>query len=248
MSKKILVIPDVHCMPGYDNKRLLWAGRFAAVEQVDKVICLGDFGELDSISHHNLEGSREGKRYQADIDAVHDGLNSFRLGLDGYEPALDMLLGNHEARISTMLDEHPNLKGKVSLADLGYSSYGWKVLPFKEIHVYAGVAFCHYFPSGNMGRAIGGQNAARQMLQQGSMSCVAGHSHLRTFYETSTWQGKKLFGITAGCYVHPDFIEGFNRQTARGWWYGLTLLDGVSNGTARDIRFVDMSVLKEKYA
>jgi hypothetical protein len=248
MSKKILIIPDVHCMPGFDNDRLRWAGRFAVDEQVDHIVCLGDFADMDSISHHNGPGAQEGKRYQADIEAAYSGMQEFAIETSGLGAKKVMLLGNHEDRISRLIDESPRFEGKVSLSDLPYAAFGWKVVPFKQIYTYAGVAICHYFPSGNMGRAIGGQNASRQMLQQGMMSCVAGHSHLRSFSEASTWTGKKLFSLQAGCFAHPDFIEGFNRQTARGWWYGLTLLDGVSSGSARDIRFVDLSVLKEKYS
>src|SRR5688572_10745342 len=142
MAKKILIIPDAHAHPKYDNERFSWLGRFALSEKPDKIICLGDFVEMDSLSWFDRVGDKEGKRYASDISVARDAmdrlLSPFRTR-HAKMPSLTMLLGNHEARIGSFLSENPKMSGKVSYNDLPFEA--WEVIKFKQIYVYAGIAF-----------------------------------------------------------------------------------------------------------
>ena len=48
-----LVIGDPHCTPSASNERFTWAGRMAKDLKVDKVICMGDFASMDSMSSYD---------------------------------------------------------------------------------------------------------------------------------------------------------------------------------------------------
>ena len=48
-----LVIGDPHCTPSASNERFTWAGRMARDLKVDKVICMGDFASMDSMSSYD---------------------------------------------------------------------------------------------------------------------------------------------------------------------------------------------------
>ena len=103
-----LVIGDPHCTPSASNERFTWAGRMAKDLKVDKVICMGDFASMDSMSSYDKKKkSFEGRRYKKDIEHAHDALQKFNDGLGKYEPEMYMMLGNHEDRILRMVEDNP---------------------------------------------------------------------------------------------------------------------------------------------
>lgn len=251
MGKRILIIPDYHAHPEYDNTRAKYIGKHIHETAPDKVICLGDFADLPSLNRAatRQEGikSLEGKRYQKDLDAARVAQDTlFDHGADNTNSPV-MLLGNHEAFIDRMLGDDPRLEGRVSVADLEYEDYGWKVVPFKETYIYAGWAFCHFFSSGDMGRPIGGKSVAASLVRANHMSSVVGHNHRFDYHEEYRPDGKKIIGISAGCITHPRDIGDWNRQTAAGWWRGLITIDGAASGQCTGIEAVTLQKLEEMY-
>ena len=114
-----LVIGDPHCTPKASNERFTWAGRMARDLKVDKVICMGDFASMDSMSSYDKKKkSFEGRRYKKDIEHAHDALQKFNDGLGKYEPEMHMMLGNHEDRIDRMVEDNPELDGHLCIDDL----------------------------------------------------------------------------------------------------------------------------------
>jgi len=98
-----LVIGDPHCTPSASNERFIWAGRMARDIKADKVICMGDFASMESMSSYDKKKkSFEGRRYRKDVDHTHDALNKFNDGLGKHDAQLFMLLGNHEDRIAIL--------------------------------------------------------------------------------------------------------------------------------------------------
>ena len=65
---KILVLPDVQAKEGNDFSFLTSIGNFVIKERPDVWICIGDFADMESLSHFD-RGLRsfEGKRYTKDI-------------------------------------------------------------------------------------------------------------------------------------------------------------------------------------
>jgi hypothetical protein len=67
------------------------------------------------------------------------------------------------------------------------------------------------------------------------MSSIAGHSHVWDHKELASVDGRKLFGLVAGCYVHPSMIADWNKDTVHFWNNSITVLTDVNDGTYRSM-------------
>lgn len=234
----VLVVGDPHAHPDYDNKRFEWLGRFAADQGVSAVVCLGDFADMASLSTYDRKKlSFEGRRYKRDVGAAIRAQEAIdnAYNLAGGKPiAWYMCGGNHdEGRIGAMVNDNAEFQGLIAVEDLQYEQFGWIYTPYKETLIVNGVAYSHFFGSGVMGRPIGGERPALSLVNKLHMSAVVGHNHLYDTAQRTRPDGKRVLGLSAGCYVHPDMMmdpEGWSRNTAHLWWSGLVVLRGVQAG------------------
>jgi hypothetical protein len=110
--------------------------------------------------------------------------------------------------------------------------------------VIDGVYYSHNFPSGVMGTAISGENMARALVNKNKVSCTVGHSHLLDYAIAAKPSGKKIMGLSAGCYlIHR---EKYAYNTQRLWWSGLVVKRNVKGGEY-DIETVHISEVKKRY-
>jgi len=259
MSKKILVIPDAHAHPDYDNRRFIALGKLIVDERPDTIVCIGDFADMPSLSSYD-RGTRgfEGRRYNRDIEAARQANNYLWHALDTYneqqkrnkkaqyKPRKVMCLGNHEARIDRVTQSSSELHGTISMDDLGYEEAGWEVYPFMDKVFIEGVGFSHYFASGVMNRPIGGEHIGNSLLSKNYMSSVQGHSHLYNHAIRTRADGQKMHGLAVGCFVHPEYTEGWCAGARHLWWEGVLLLDNVSEGDF-SLRDITTKQLMEQY-
>ena len=61
MTPKLLIIPDAHAEPNYDNDRFTWLGNLIFEEKPDVVVCLGDW--FDMASPHIVTGKQIGRAH-----------------------------------------------------------------------------------------------------------------------------------------------------------------------------------------
>ena len=251
---KIAVIPDTQVKPGIKLDYLEWVGKYLVQKRPDVIVCLGDFGDMPSLSSYDIgKKSFEGRRYKKDVGAVKEAMEIFlgplhrynfiqrKYKKPEYKPRKVMLYGNHENRIERVVEEDPRLEGTISLDDLGYEAAGWEVHPFLKQVVIEGVAFSHYFCSGIMGRPI---ISARMLLTKKHMSCVAGHQQGRDIAYAQRGDGRDMTAIIAGsCYLHSE--PYLNPQT-NNHWRGMYMLHNVKDG-AFDEMAVSLEYLKSKY-
>ena len=115
----LLIIPDAHAHPDYNNERFRAVGRFLMEEQPECIVCLGDLADLPSLSSYD-RGTKgfEGRRYRKDIESainaqellfeemVKFNARKRRNGKKQYSPRLGMCLGNHEDRITRAVNSH----------------------------------------------------------------------------------------------------------------------------------------------
>lgn len=259
-GKTILILPDAHAAAGCDNNRFEWLGHYLLDIKPDIFLCLGDFADMPSLSSYD-KGTRgfEGRRYKKDVEVTHDALQKLfgplkeynkqraRNKKQQYSPETVLVLGNHEGRIDKATQVHPELHETIKIEDLGYSGYFQKIVPYKDIVLVEGFAVSHYFVSGLMGRPIGGERAAHNLLNKQGMSCISGHSHLLDMAARTKADGQKMMGLVAGCYTHPEAIEGWNANTAALWWNGVVLLEDVADGWAEKVTFVSQKTLEGMY-
>ena len=240
-----LVIGDPHCNPKASNDRFLWAGKLARDLKPDTIVCMGDFSSMDSLSSYDKgKKSFEGRRYKKDIDHAHDALEKFNKGLNGRRSRKVMLLGNHEDRIDRIVNETPELDGTISTKDLKFKEFGWEVIAYQEPVAIDGVHYCHNYPTGIMGKPISGDNIARSLLLKNKVSSTVGHCHLFDYSMCTIPTGRKVLGLSAGCYLHHK--EEYARNTQRLWWSGLIVKRNVRQGEY-DIETIEYNTVKRRY-
>lgn len=252
---KHLVIPDVQAKPGVDFTYLNKIGHYIVEKKPDKLICIGDFADMPSLSTYDYgKKSFEGKRYKADIEASHEAMTALLEPLwsfnakakknkeKQYHPQMTLTLGNHENRINRAVNDDAKLDGVLSVGDLGYSSYGWEVIPFLDVAVLDGVAYSHYFTTGLMGRPV---TTAQACLTKKHMSCIQGHQQglqIATAYDAV---GNKLTSVIAGsCYEHDEDYMSFQGNKH---WRGFLVLHDVNAGDF-DLMPVSLKYINKKYS
>jgi predicted phosphodiesterase len=227
----LLVIGDPHAHPDYDNSRFTKLGKFISSEKPEYVICIGDMADMPSLSSYD-RGTKgfEGRRYRKDVDAVIDAQEKLFKPIRrvrNYRPKLHMTMGNHEDRITRAINSQPELEGAISLNDLRYKDFGWKITGFKKALKIKNIMFSHYFSSGIMGRPISSVHIGHALVSKLHCSAVQGHTHLYNHSEQTRPDGQKIFGLSAGCFSHPLYTETWCADTEHQWWRGVIMLEGV---------------------
>ena len=233
---------------------LAWAGQYIVDKRPDIVVNLGDFSDMPSLSSHDKPGSKhfEGLRYKDDIDSAREAMSILLKPLLNlqqqqkknkeklYKPAMELLLGNHCARIDRAVNNLPILEGTISTKDLRYED-DWNVHPFLSPLTIEGVVFNHYFPVGLMGRPASSASAMVGKLHQ---SCVAGHQQGRQVAYGRKADGTSITCIIAGSFYLHD--EHYMDVTSNRYWRGLVMLHEVKDGHF-DEMFVSTNYLRKKY-
>lgn len=243
---RIAVLPDMQVRPGVPLDHLKWIGQYVAEKQPDVIVQIGDFCDMPSLSQHDAPGSvkMEGKRYKSDLECVHRAMETLTAPWHKMKktPKMVLTLGNHEDRITRLINRDAKLQGLISLEDLHYKEAGWEVYPFLQPVVVGGVAFCHYFPSGAMGRPIG---SAKKLLTTLHMSAFAGHQQGRDIAYSHRADGTDLTAIISGsCYLHA---EEYMSPFTNNHWRGLYFLQEVKGGCFDEMA-VSLAYLKRKFA
>lgn len=255
MRVDILPIGDIHLEQGQSLDRIHMLGRFIVAKKPRKIIQMGDWSTWASLSPWDKGKIHiEGKRYVKDVDMMNQALGLLDVYIKqaqkeekGYNPSLVFLEGNHEYWITRLVMDQPTLEGKISLDDVAFKYYGWKVIPFLEPYTTSGFTFKHYFTTGLMGRPISGEAPAVAMLRKTHMSCIAGHSHEFHAHEGVNGAGDKLLNMVVGCYIDPRYMGKihFTHETPR-WWSGLVMLYEAQGGYASFSKY-DFDYIKRKY-
>lgn len=241
---KIAVIPDAQVKPGVPIEHLEWCGKYLASKQPDVIVNIGDFADMPSLCTYD-KGTKafEGRRYRADIDAARRGMDALLLPIarTNYRPRMVFTLGNHEHRISKIVNEEPRLEGVLAVSDLRYEDYGWEVVPFLKPVTLSGVAFSHYFPSGVMGKPI---TSARALMTKMHMSCFAGHQQGRDIAYGRRADGVDMTTIIAGSFYQHE--EEYLSPQTNVHWRGIYMLHEVWDGSFDEMP-VSLRYLKQKF-
>lgn len=235
---KHFILPDVQAKDGHSFEFLTKAGQYVLDKRPEKLICLGDFADMPSLSSYD-KGTKsfEGRRYTKDISAAHSAMAAFlapinlhnerakKNGKKQYKPEMHLFLGNHEERINKVVNLDPKLEGMLSIKDLRYEDFGWKVYPFLEVGIIDGVAYSHYFTSGLLGRPV---TTASACLSKKHMSCIQGHQQGLQIASATRADGKMITSIIAGSFYEHD--EEYMGPQQNNHWRGCLMLHEVDDG------------------
>ncbi len=256
---KHLVIPDTQVRPGVDTDHLTWIGRYIVDKRPDVIVHLGDHWDMYSLCKYDKGRKRcyRGASFQADIKAGNEAMNKLLAPLQKdnkrlarnkkaqYRPRMVFLIGNHEMRIESAIDEDPEtLEGIIGFFQLNLGD--WEVIPFLRPIIIDGVMYSHFFPRSANGRVMqnrrGAPNARLQVLREG-MSCTAGH--LQGLDVSPYPFGSRMqWGMIAGsCYLHD---EAYLTEQGNNYWRGLIVKHEVKEGNYNPM-FVGLDYLRRRY-
>jgi hypothetical protein len=251
---KHLIIPDTQIKPGVSLDHLTWAGKYIVHKKPDVIVHIGDFADMESLSLYDVGRKQfEGRRYKRDIEAAKKGMDLLlapirsynerakRNGEKQYKPRMVLTLGNHEDRIDRAVQADPKLEGVLSIRDLGYEDAGWEVVPYLEPVIINGIAYCHYFTSGILGKPV---SSASAMVSKKHMSCVMGHVQGRQIAYGTRADGTQITGLFVGGYYQHD--EEYLKWQGNKHWRGLWILHEVKDGSFDEMP-VSLAYLKRKY-
>ena len=249
MSKTHIVIPDPHALPGKHNHRATW---LICDVRPDVVINLGDTADMESLSGYDRgKLGFHGRTYKKDIEAHNDFQDRLWLQVKKQKrklPTRYTLIGNHEQRIERAVNANHELQGTVSYDDLQLDRYYNEVIHYQGgtpgVVEVDGIHYAHYFSSGVMGRAIGGEHPAYSLLTKKFVSCTQGHTHTFDHCIRTTANGRKITGLVAG--VFQDYISEWAGEANKMWEPGVAIKRNVEDGRY-DLQWIGIDALKKTY-
>ena len=255
MSRTHLIIPDQHAHPDFNNNRADLLGKLILDLKPDVVINMGDCADMASLSNYEKgKASFHGRNYGKDIESHLDFQERMWHPIKKAKkktPLSIVLEGNHEHRIKKAINQDPHLAGAtygLSFDDLRFKDYYHHVIEYDGntpgCATVDGVTYAHYFVSGLMGYAIGGENPAAALINKNFSSCTAAHSHTVDWAVRSDSRGKKIMGCVAG--VYQDYEATWAGAINKQWWSGVVIKRGVSDGVYSP-EFVSLDQLRKNY-
>ena len=253
MSNTHIFIPDPHAHPDFNNDRFDLLAQLIIDVQPDHVICAGDFFDMPSLCDYE-KGLRafEGRRYKADIEVGHEALERIKDPIWKRKkklPKFWMLHGNHEQRVEKAIERNPSqLEGILSMDDFQFSEYGWEVIPYAGSSpgylFLDGIAYTHFATSGILGRPISSLHLGYNLINKKHMSTTVGHSHLFSQHTTTDGGGRRLWGLSGGCFI--DYYCPWAGDANEMWWRGVVIKHSVKDGEY-DPEFISLKRLENLY-
>lgn len=246
-----LHIPDPHAHPEHSNMRFNLLGKLILDLKPDVVICAGDLFDMESLNSFDSASRKAWTKtsYTKDITVGIDAQERMFWPMRKAKrrmPRRVFNMGNHEApRIERWLGTETIMEGSVGVSDMDLDYYWDDVVPFLEPIIIDGIAYCHYWVSGVMGRAISGTRPASQILRKEHMSCTSGHSHTLDFAQEHTASGNRIQALVNGCFVDYDSPWN-NKQSSSMWHSGVAIKRNVDEGQY-DLQLVSMASLYKEY-
>ena len=245
--KKHFMIPDTQVKPGVPLYHLEWIGQYLVDNPPDRLIMIGDWYDLPSLSSYD-RGKRafEGRRFTADVDSGHRALELMEKPLDDRNAALKrskkaplridkhVTWGNHEDRANRASQDIPELDGLIGvhLFDEFWQARGWNTHQYTEVIDLDGVWYSHCFLTELTGRALGGM--ASTMLKNIGHTFTQGHR--QTYEVAARYVGDKMHRalIAGACYLHDEEykgpVRGKSERSANYHWRGCVMKHDVADG------------------
>lgn len=246
MGNTHLIIGDSHAHPDFSNERFTWLGKLIHDVRPTTVVNIGDLADMASLCFHSKPIELEGARYKKDCEAAIDAQERMFHEVRKHKkklPRFVWTLGNHDIRAQRFVEANPVFEGIVQNKDIGFEDYPWEVVPFLEPIDIDGIDYAHYFPSGIMGRPIGGTHPAYTTIKKRNKSATSGHSHVLD-YKVDRTPGRSLMGLVVGNFI--GFNMGYAGQANDMWTDGIAICHNVDDGLY-DLEWISMARIKNEY-
>lgn len=246
----VLAMGDIHDKPGRSKEHLKWAGRLAAEIKPDRIVQIGDWFSLDSLSNHESRGSgKDAARpaFYEDLDSGSESLEAFDKECPEQIPR-DITLGNHEWRAARVANENPKESGDALIrVEQVFARYRWRTHPYGQFFYLGAVGFIHV-PQTTMGRAYGGKNSENQIGNDATHSVVWGHDHrFRVKQVAKIGPNNAISLCNLGTFMPWGVIEDYSIGTMSGWSYGVAILR-LQGGMILSAQLIDNLELEHRFA
>jgi len=246
---KTLVVGDVHCAPGQNLRRADWLGKYIADTKPARLIYIGDFATIDSLSAWDRDKRKkmENRRYAKDMDSCNEFLDRVAMYAGKAMPGdRRYLMGNHEYREDRYIEYHPELEGYVDInRQCGLESErGFAITPYKEYTKHKGIGFTHV-PIQESGAPVSGKYATDRALQVCDQSVIFGHTHKLNYVAVHPHGRKHLKeALNVGCYF--EHVDEYALGSVTSYWRGLVMLDHYKYGRF-SYQTIPMGKLRREY-
>lgn len=216
------------------------------------VVNLGDQWDLPSFSGYDKgKASFHGRAYRRDLDAGLDF--SERLWAPTRKakkkkPRCVFLEGNHEERMSRVLNQHSELIGTIGFKDFDLERYYDDIVRYNGqtpgTITIDGVTYGHYLVTGVSGRGVSGEHPGYTLLTKHFGSVTMGHTHTFDYSVRTDANGRRIHGLVAG--VYQDYDADWAGEMCKLWSRGIVIKRDVDNGNY-DLQWVSLDALKKEY-
>lgn len=242
---RTLVIGDCHIDPSQDLSRFDTLGRMIVEEKPTAIIQIGDFLNLDSLSHWDKRKSSlmEGRRLRSDLDAGREAMDRMMLPLTKYnearkrqkkglyKPVKHLTWGNHDWRLPLYYESNNVMNGLVDMGkEIGLKEYGWGETAYKEAFEYQDILFTHV-PVNDSGKGYSTKTAEQMIGAASRRHVVFGHRHGWTNLSV----GKILdMGnvqvLCVGCFFEHTVEYALGTAHKSNYWKGVAMLNHLPSG------------------
>ena len=252
ITKKHAFIPDTQLREGVPTEHIAAAGNYIADKKPDKIIVIGDWWDLPSLSSYDQKGANgwEDKDLFDDLEFGRQQMSEFLAPIyktRSYDPKLIFCMGNHEYRLERARNDPDFRRMKKFLSDDNFAlkDFGFQIVPFEGVVKIDGILYSHYFvnPNSLYKRPIGGsvENKLRKLGHSFSM----GHQQTHEIGAVYTATGERRRGLVSGAfYAHDEDYIG--PQGNSQYWRGMVLKHEVRRGDY-DLMEVSLDYLVNNY-
>lgn len=250
MSRKkvrnVLVLGDPHDKPGREKERFAALGAFASwlheVWGLHAIVSIGDFASIDSLSHHEVKGSKgdhERPPFHEELDSLDDALARFAAEAPAaHNVPHYQLHGNHENRVFLAADLNPKEMGDFGVRlDQVFARYAWKIRPYGQVQSLWGVDFVHTILS-RAGRPSSSEFPELLFARKSVRDLVVGHSHIANMV-TFRKGRDRVRVVNVGTSMPHGERERYTPPQDCGWDYGATLIR-IQDERILSVKFFDM--------
>lgn len=199
-TKTIVVLPDVHLSDGQEHIDYELVKRFLSKNHCDEIVILGDFMDMESLSHWNMSKRRklEGKRFEKEIETANKELDFLQKCAD----KVTYIEGNHEYWVVDYIDENPEMEGLIELDKrLNLKRRGIKFVKMNDLYAIGNLYLTH-------GMYINKYHAQNHLSKLGC-NLIYGHSHnTQTAMQNQAMQKPHMaYGLGCLCEHKPDYMK-----------------------------------------
>jgi hypothetical protein len=247
-----LLVSDPHTHPDDNFDRFDWLGRMILEDKPRRIICIGDFLTLDSMSSYDkFPKSTLAEDCAAGIEAQRRMFGPImewnkRQRETKHRPHYMervMIKGNHEERADRARKDDPHRWASVvNLDDVcGFNTYWSEVYEYGDIKRFSGIDYTHCM-IGMSNRAL----ALNTVAKQTSTHLIQGHSHSLQTVTVPVPDGVR-FVMSAPAFMPVGYVPDYAKRSVRGWTYGLLKVRPEGPSEAPGIEYVSMKEMERKY-